>query len=128
MSYFEQLVYLIQLLVRVTGLLQRCDRDEVVGIKDLEAFEEEAKPPGNGNQPAGDGRREGDAMKFVLAMGEQALDLCRTNAMCLFIDRVEPEVVGEKHAAGLSRRGVGTSEHTEHVAANRTAKFRIKDR
>lgn len=31
------------------GRLARCDGDEVVGIENLEAFEEEAEPSGNGN-------------------------------------------------------------------------------
>ena len=98
------------------------DGSEVMGIpkgddiEDFQAFEEEAQAPGDGREFAGDGRREGDAMKFIVAIGEQALDpstglrtgLCGTDAACLRVGWVEPEVVREDHFPGFSRRGVGT--------------------
>ncbi len=90
----------IRLDARKSELKKRLKANLGADTSDL-AFEEEAEPPGNGNQPAGDGRRKGDAMKFIPAMGKQVLDLCGANAMRLFVDRVEPEVVGEKHAAGF---------------------------
>jgi len=34
-------------------------------IEDFQAFQKQAQPPGDGRQFAGNGRREGDAMKFI---------------------------------------------------------------
>ena len=66
-------------------------------IKDFQAFEKQAQSPGNWYQSTRDGRREGDAMKFIMAIGKQSLDLGRTNAARLRIGGVEPEVVGKDH-------------------------------
>ena len=57
-------------------------------------------------------------MKFIMAIGEEPLDLRRADTARLLIGGVEPEVVREDHPPGLSRRGVGTSENTQHISTN----------
>ena len=42
-----------------------------MGIEDFQAFQKQAQSPGDGRQFAGDGRREGDAVKFKAAIGEK---------------------------------------------------------
>lgn len=66
-------------------------------------------------------------MKFIIAIGKQVFDLRRTDAVRLPIGGVKPEVVGEDHASGLSRLGVGTSENTQHVSTNIAADLGIKN-
>lgn len=66
-------------------------------------------------------------MKFILAIGKQLFDLCGTDAARLRIGGVEPEVVREDHAPGLSRRGGWTSEHAQHVGADISSKIRIEN-
>jgi hypothetical protein len=51
-----------------------------MGIEDFQTFQKQAQPPGNGYQPARDGRREGNAIKFILAIGKQELDLLKADA------------------------------------------------
>jgi len=41
-----------------------------------------------------------------------------TDAARLRIGGVEPEVVPEDQAAGLSRGGIGTSEDAQHIGTN----------
>ncbi len=62
-------------------------------IEDFQAFQKQAQTPRDGSQFAGDGRREGDAMKFITAIGEEAFDLCRADAARLRVGGVEPEIV-----------------------------------
>lgn len=66
-------------------------------------------------------------MKFISAIGKQVFDLRRADAVRLRIGRVEPEVVGEDHAAGLPRLGFGTSQHTQHIGADIAADLGIKN-
>jgi hypothetical protein len=67
--------------------------DEVVGIEDFEAFEKEAKAPGDRREFAGDGWREGDAVELICAIGKKLFDFRWTDAARLRVGRVKPEVV-----------------------------------
>jgi hypothetical protein len=80
---------------------QWSNRNQVVGIEDFQAFEKQAQSPGERNEPARNGRSEGDAMKFITAIGKQLLDFFGADAARLRIGGVEPEVIREDHAAGF---------------------------
>jgi len=83
-----------------------------MSVEDFQVFEEQCQHPRERHNAPRDGRSERDAMKFITTIGEQPFDLRRANAARLRVDRVEPEVVPEDHAARLSRGGVRISEYT----------------
>ena len=72
-------------------------------------------------------RGEGDLVELERTPRKQTFDLCRTNTARLRISGIEPEVVPEDQAAGLSRGGVGTSEYTQQFGANIAANLRIEN-
>ena len=90
-----------------------------MGVENLEAFEKEAQSPGDGGQSAGNGRSKGNALKIILTIGKQVLDLPREDASCLQIGGVEPEVVREDQASWL--------QHTKHICTNIFAEFGVEN-
>jgi len=98
-----------------------------MAIEDFQAFQKQGKHPRDWHNTPREGRREGDAMKFVTAIGKQLPDFFWADAARLRISGIEPEVVPEDQAAGLSRGGVGTSEYTQQFGANIAANLRIEN-
>src|SRR5688500_12167066 len=70
-------------------------------VENFQAFQKQAQAPGDGSQLPRDWRREGNAMKFILAVGEQTKDLRRANAMGLCVHWIEPEIIGKDQTAWL---------------------------
>lgn len=51
------------------------DGDQVMGVEDAQAFQEQAQPPRKGCQPAGNGWREGNTLEGEMAAREGTPDL-----------------------------------------------------
>lgn len=72
------------LILNIPIVCKRFNHDQVVGVENLEVFEEQAQAPGYGNQTTGDGRREGNALKLTGTIFEQAFDLGGGDTACVY--------------------------------------------